>query len=299
LRELIPLPVQISLQTNGLLLDEAWFDLFEEANISVGISIDGPEEVNDRARIDHRGNGTYKKVRNAVKLAKERSRAGRLNFGGILSVINPEQSPTNFYRWLRDDLQVSHANVLLPDADHDNYHQYYSYDLSAFSDFLCGLFDEWWNDVSDNSVDIRLFDNLLKKLLGGQSSTEALGTGGAATIIIETDGSIQAHDVFRINNTGHLYGINVNSHDIEQILSDEVFKTGLKWRFKRGVAPILPDSVKCGSCPVHPICGGGFPAHRYSSAKGYNNPSVYCDALFSLITHAYVTVAADCVAESS
>jgi uncharacterized protein len=29
-------------------------------------------------------------------------------------------------------------------------------------------------------------------------------------------------------------------------------------------------------------CGGGYLPHRYSSKNGYDNPSVYCDDLYSM-----------------
>jgi uncharacterized protein len=44
-------------------------------------------------------------------------------------------------------------------------------------------------------------------------------------------------------------------------------------------------------------CGGGYLPHRYSQKNGYDNPSVYCDDLYSmfenmesvLATHIYVS----------
>ena len=41
----------------------------------------------------------------------------------------------------------------------------------------------------------------------------------------------------------------------------------------------------CINCEIVSICGGGYYPHRYSSKNGFNNPSVYCDALYSLINH--------------
>jgi hypothetical protein len=42
--------------------------------------------------------------------------------------------------------------------------------------------------------------------------------------------------------------------------------------------------------PVFHICQDGFVAHRYSAARGHANPSVYCTALFDVITRVYFSL---------
>jgi uncharacterized protein len=57
-----------NMQTNGTLLDAEWLDLLIDLKIGFGISLDGPKEINDRHRVDHRGAGSYDAVRKAVDL---------------------------------------------------------------------------------------------------------------------------------------------------------------------------------------------------------------------------------------
>jgi uncharacterized protein len=47
--------VENDLQTNGLLLNEAWCDFLKEHGFLVGLSIDGPKHLHDRFRITRRG----------------------------------------------------------------------------------------------------------------------------------------------------------------------------------------------------------------------------------------------------
>jgi len=54
--------VGFSMQTNGTLIDADWFQLFRDFDFSVGVSLDGPAELNDRFRINHSGRGTYEKI---------------------------------------------------------------------------------------------------------------------------------------------------------------------------------------------------------------------------------------------
>lgn len=39
------------------------------------------------------------------------------------------------------------------------------------------------------------------------------------------------------------------------------------------------------AAPLLAVCGGGLFAHRYASASGFRNPSVYCADLAALILH--------------
>ncbi len=41
----------------------------------------------------------------------------------------------------------------------------------------------------------------------------------------------------------------------------------------------------CRACPERDTCGGGHLPHRYSSARGFDNPSVWCADLLKLFTH--------------
>ncbi len=56
-------PVKVSMQTNGILLDESWIDFFEQEwpDIEIGISLDGDPSANSY-RVDYQNNPTYLKV---------------------------------------------------------------------------------------------------------------------------------------------------------------------------------------------------------------------------------------------
>jgi uncharacterized protein len=52
-------PVEILCFTNGQSYDEDLTKLFAEQDVTVGMSLDGPRDINDIARLDRLGNGTY------------------------------------------------------------------------------------------------------------------------------------------------------------------------------------------------------------------------------------------------
>ena len=44
------IPVQYTIQTNGMLLDVEWADFLHEHRFLVGLSLDGPQEIHDSLR---------------------------------------------------------------------------------------------------------------------------------------------------------------------------------------------------------------------------------------------------------
>ena len=54
--------LHLVIQTNGTLLDSRWIDLLRNHRVSVGISMDGPKEIHDATRVDHRQQGSYEQV---------------------------------------------------------------------------------------------------------------------------------------------------------------------------------------------------------------------------------------------
>ncbi len=55
--------VGFSIQTNGMQLTQDVIDFLSEHHFGIGISIDGSERVHNTHRIDHKGNGTFARIR--------------------------------------------------------------------------------------------------------------------------------------------------------------------------------------------------------------------------------------------
>src|SRR3989442_1296022 len=60
-----------AMQTNGVLLDQSWCDFFKSYSWLLGVSNDGPEEVNDLYRYNKEGRGTWKRVMQSVELLQK------------------------------------------------------------------------------------------------------------------------------------------------------------------------------------------------------------------------------------
>ena len=56
--------------SNGTLIDENLVEIIRRFSIKVTISIDGPKEINDLLRVDHKGNGTFSRIERSISLMK-------------------------------------------------------------------------------------------------------------------------------------------------------------------------------------------------------------------------------------
>ncbi|GAA0571953.1 anaerobic sulfatase maturase [Paractinoplanes ferrugineus] len=70
-----PGPLEMTMQTNGMLLTDAWVDLFDEyfPDIDIGVSIDGPRSAN-AYRVDYRDLPTFDRMLRGVELLHRRGK---------------------------------------------------------------------------------------------------------------------------------------------------------------------------------------------------------------------------------
>jgi uncharacterized protein len=69
IRSLTPRTIKIehTIQTNGILIDDEWCELFKRYRVGIGISLDGPADIHDQFRRDRRGRGTFDRVLKGIK----------------------------------------------------------------------------------------------------------------------------------------------------------------------------------------------------------------------------------------
>ena len=59
------------IQTNGLLIDDAWARFLGQEGFSVGLSIDGPADLHDAFRVTAEGGATHALVVEAFRLLRQ------------------------------------------------------------------------------------------------------------------------------------------------------------------------------------------------------------------------------------
>lgn len=268
LRDALPHPCGLHVQTNGALLSDAIIDVLVRYDVGVSVSIDGPEAVHDRFRIDHLGQGSYARVRAGIARLTAREDARPL-LAGVLAVIDPQSDPAEVYTALKATGAPS-LDVLPRDGNWDHLpFGKRAAETIEYGRWLEGLLDVYLADPTPPNF--RLIDDLLRLILGGRSTKEGVGTADYGILIVEPDGTVSKNDTLKVAGAGedrfdHRW--TVFDHGFDEILASEEFTA--YYRQQR------PTCSTCANCPELDVCGGGMVAHRWSAVRGYDNPTIYC-----------------------
>jgi uncharacterized protein len=255
--------IPISVTTNGVLIDEDWLACFEGHNISVAISLDGPAHIHDIYRKTFQGTGTHAAVEHAARMLISRK------IGVIaLAVCNPAYAPQQYADFFAA-CGIANYDIMIPDATVDE-------KPPSIAAFYKGLFDVWlYANRTTPTTNIRIISDMITALLDNNSPTEGVGHKPIELCTVMTDGTVEAHDVLRIAGDGFTSTrFNIFDHEIDEVRNEA------RWKAARDASVNLCE--KCRQCKFMNACGGGYLPHRFSKTNGYDNPSAYCDDLYSM-----------------
>jgi uncharacterized protein len=255
--------IPIAVTTNGVLIDDEWLNCFEAHDISVAISLDGPEHIHDIHRRTFQGTGTHAAVERAARMLVSR------DIGvSALAVCNPSYPPQQYAEFFAH-CGIANYDIMIPDATVDE-------KPPTIASFYNGLFDLWLEaNRGKPTVNIRIVSDMITALLGNNSPTEGVGYKPIELCTIMTDGSVEAHDVLRIAGDGFTQTtFNIFENAIDEVRNEP------RWKAARDASINLCE--KCRQCKFMNACGGGYLPHRFSRKNGYDNPSVYCDDLYAM-----------------
>lgn len=270
LREFLPADlIPISIQTNGVLLSEEIIAVAARWRVSFSISIDGPADVHDKHRVTRLGTGSHTSVLAAISRLQKHAESEFL-FSGVLAVIDPASSPWEIYQFFKN-LNVPSVDFLYRDGNHDllppGKHSFVS---AEYGQWLAAMLSAYLGDDTPR-FRIRILDDIIKLVLGRQGRKEGIGLTNYGILIVDADGSIQKNDTLKSAfNHADRFAKNwsVFTHAFHEVVASEEF---MKYHDLQA-----PASRECLGCPHLQVCGGGMVVHRWSSANGYNNPSIYC-----------------------
>ncbi|MCK5329975.1 MAG: anaerobic sulfatase maturase, partial [Candidatus Marinimicrobia bacterium] len=200
--------VKNAFQTNGILLNDEWCQLFAENDFLIGISIDGPEEIHDHYRIDKGGHPTFPSVLQGVELLKKHG----VSFN-TLTVVNDYNSdrPRQVYEFLKDigsqfqqyipiverkriNSNDDRLELVLPDTDQARITDW-SVKPEQYGKFLIDIFDIWVrNDVGN--IFIQLFDVALEVWSGLPASLCIFNKTCGRVPALEHNGDLYSCDHF-------------------------------------------------------------------------------------------------------
>lgn len=238
------------IQTNGILLDEAWCRFFAAEGFAVGLSLDGPQALHDAYRVTKGQGPSHKQAMRGYNLLRQHRVAC-----DILCVVHAENVnyPTQVYRFFKQ-IKAKYISFIplverLPDTPGEVGPR--SVPADAFGTFLCTIFDEWVRyDIGQ--VMVQIFE---------EAALSARGQGHALCIFRQTCG-----DVPVVEHNGDFYSCDhfvEPAHrlgNIRQTSLVDLFESPEQRAFGQAKLDTLPRY--CQQCEVRSLCNGGCPKDR-------------------------------------
>jgi uncharacterized protein len=260
-----------ALQTNGVLVDDAWIDIFERHRVTVGVSLDGPPAVNDLHRLDHKGHSSYDATVAGLRKLQAAAAEKRMPPPGLLSVISPFSDGAATYRHFVDALGVMYMSFLTPD---------YSWDsvvpepvIRGVERFLLSALRAWLGDKNPK-IKVRVFSELLAAMVDPRAMdiVHNYRDDYRSIISVSSNGDLGPEDTLRtLDPRFASMGLNIANHNLSDVFESEA------WREQTDALAIKPR--QCEGCDWWKICKAGRPVHRYSKPNGFSNRSLYCSGL--------------------
>lgn len=268
-------PIDFAMQTNATLVNEHWISIFEKYQIGIGVSLDGPRNVNDLTRVDHRGRGTYDRTASGVQRLFAAHRQGRISAPAVLCVIDPAQDGAATFRHLAVEMGFKWIDFLLPIDTRDTMAAGAAQGVGTY---LRRAF-EAWNELNDKSIAIRFFDQFYAFMTGhDRLARQNLGPSGRTLILtVASDGTYGPDDALRIVSD-ELFNFDCRHTSIPEYLHTS--------RIRELTRANLHPAEECRDCAWAAYCVGGSTngrvVNRYSRSHGFRRKSVLCEGLVGI-----------------
>jgi uncharacterized protein len=206
--------IENDLQTNGILLNEAWCEFLKEHAFLVGLSIDGPKHLHDRYRITRRGESTFDGTLRGVRLLQQFEVP--FNTMTVVNSVNakhpgevyrfltrelgsdrlqwlPCVEPKDFQtvapgKWDRHAMPLAGTSAARP-GHRDSVVTDWSVDPDDWGTFLCDTFDVWYqNDLG--KVFVNIFESLVGQWANKPAQLCTMAEVCGRCVAVEKDGSV-------------------------------------------------------------------------------------------------------------
>jgi uncharacterized protein len=254
--------VSNALQTNAILINEDWCGLLRDYNWLVGVSIDGPEPMHDRYRVNRGGQGTWRRVMRGIEILKQHK--VEFNVLCVLSQANVEH-PREVYRFFRsigvDNIQY------IPLAEFDGQGNPLPFTITPeqYGRFMLETFELWWPER--RRVRIRLFDNIAEALAGQKPGNCTMHETCDSYVVVEYNGDVYPCDFFVQNDW-----------KLGNIMQDSWPEIARRQRRLSFASKKMLPRPECRACEYDPICHGGCPKLRHGPNRRFEDLDYFCQA---------------------
>ena len=247
-----------SFQTNGTMISDEWCSFIRANNLRVGVSIDGPDFLNDRNRKTRGGRGTFSQVISGIK---------RLQDHGIpfhvITVLTRESLdyPDELFEFFSDhDIRQISFNVEEIEGVNTKSSLNSPDVCERFAQFLERFYD--LIGLASERFFVREFDSAIAAIMAGGNQGESFGhqTTPMAIISVDCHGNFGTWSPELLGLKSADYG----DFTLGNVMTDSFDSVFGKQKFQTINSDIASGVRHCReTCEYFPFCGGGAPVNKY------------------------------------
>jgi len=272
--------IRNGIQTNGVLLDEAWGRFLAAEDFSIGLSLDGPAELHDGDRVTKGGQPTHwQAMRGYAVLRKHEVHTDIVCVVHNLNVLHP----LTVYRFFRE-IGCRYLGFL-PAVEHVPESAEgvgpYTPSAEAYGAFLCKIFDEWI-ERDTGRIAVQTFEEAARPPLGLEHSLCVFRETCGQIPVLEHNGDFFPCDHFV--DREHRWG-NIREKTLGELLESQA---------QRNFGEAKRDSLPryCRECEVLAMCNGGCPKYRFiRTPDGAAGLNYLCAGLKRFFLHSQAPIA--------
>ena len=261
LKDAVACPLSFSLQTNGLLINDAWADFLKKNGYLVGVSLDGNRKTNDRYRFDKTGKSVFPQILSTISLLKKHGVAFN-----ILSVVDDHNAGDINETWSYFKKHGFRFLQFIPYIDEGGA----ALSPQRYESFLKRSFDLWYQALMNGEyISVRHIDNFVGILMGRQPESCAMCGVCGNYFVVEANGDVfpcdfYCKDKYRLGNVCDRDPFAEN--EIQRLFIEESKRI----------------HTHCKTCKYYVLCRGGCKRDR---TDGFTK-NKYCASYFGFFEYA-------------
>jgi uncharacterized protein len=240
------------MQTNGTLIDERWGRFLAAEGFSVGLSLDGPRDLNDRHRLTRDGRSSFDETMRGYEVLRRHGVAT-----DILCVVSAANArrPADVYTFFREfgASYVTFLPLVIPQPDSPEGTTPESVSPGAWGDFLCAVFDEWQSrDIG--RIKVQIIEEAARTAFGQEHSLCIFRPVCGDIPVVERNGDFYSCDHY-VDAEHHLG--NIRDTPLVALIESPAQRSF-------GLAKVEKLPRVCLSCEVREMCNGECPKNRFA-----------------------------------
>ena len=245
-------------QTNGTLISEEWCSFIRANKVRIGVSIDGPEFLNDRRRKSRAGKGTFPRAMAGI----QRLQAHAIPFH-VITVLTGESLdfPDELFDFY---LEYGIRHVAFNVEEIEGVHLSSSLDspgiCQRFTDFLERFYD--LVQSLDEPFFVREFASTLGLIMANTNRLERIShqTTPMAIVSVDCHGNFSTWSPELLGLRSPVYG----DFALGNVMTDSFDAVFTTPKFRQLSNDISAGVRSCATtCQYFPFCGGGAPVNKY------------------------------------